>query len=116
MTVVLDKCLREVEDLYYDTCETHSFNHPEAENDLATHLLDIQDEASRLRIRTLRLTHAPGMAWWSECRGFFMGHSLAIWICTSKIHALQRDLQLKQYKRLQALHAGFAAGTYRPGS
>ncbi|KAJ6560494.1 hypothetical protein B0H10DRAFT_1966923 [Mycena sp. CBHHK59/15] len=110
MIIVLDKCLREVEDLYYDTCETHSFNLPEAEKDIAARLLDIQDEAARLRIRTLRLIHAPGMAWWSECRGFFMGHSLAIWLCTLKIHALQHDLQLRQHKRLQASHAEFAAG------
>ncbi|KAJ6626324.1 hypothetical protein B0H10DRAFT_1941887 [Mycena sp. CBHHK59/15] len=110
MIIVLDKCVREVEDLYYDTCETQSFNFPEAENDLAARLIAIQDEAARLRIRTVRLTHAPGTAWWSECRGFFMGYSLAIWLCTSKIRALQRDLQLRQHKQLHALNAEFAAG------
>ncbi|KAJ6626314.1 hypothetical protein B0H10DRAFT_2211202 [Mycena sp. CBHHK59/15] len=110
MIIVLDKCLREVEDLYYDTCETQSSNLLEAENNIAARLLDIQNEAASLRIRTLRLTHAPGMAWWCECCGFFMGHSLAIWLCTTKIHALQRDLQLRQHKQLQGLHAEFAAG------
>ncbi|KAJ6608058.1 hypothetical protein B0H10DRAFT_1955717 [Mycena sp. CBHHK59/15] len=133
MTIDLDKCLLEVEDLYYNTRETHGFNLPEAENDLAGRLLkyavittigylhslhcgqhSIQDEAASLRIRTLRLTHAPRMAWWSEYRGFFVGHSLAIWRCISNIRALRRDLQLKQQQKMQALHAEFAAGNSPP--
>ncbi|KAJ6608430.1 hypothetical protein B0H10DRAFT_2439050 [Mycena sp. CBHHK59/15] len=110
MIIVLDKGLREVEDLYYDMCGAYRLNLAEAENDLAARLIAIEDEAASLRIRFLRLTHAPGMAWWSECRGFFMGHSLAIWLCTSKICALQRDLLLRQQQKMQALHAEFAAG------
>ncbi|KAJ6560497.1 hypothetical protein B0H10DRAFT_1966925 [Mycena sp. CBHHK59/15] len=110
MIIVLDKCLREVEDLYYDTCDTYGLSLAAAENDLAARLIEIQDEAARLRICTLRLTHAPGMAWWSECRGFYMGHSFAIWLCASKIRALQRDLQLRQHQKMQALHAELAAG------
>ncbi|KAJ6632426.1 hypothetical protein B0H10DRAFT_1977285 [Mycena sp. CBHHK59/15] len=110
MIIGLDKCLREVEDLYYDTFDTYGLSLAGVENNLAARLIAIQDEAASLHIRTLRLNHAPGMAWWRECRGFSMGHSLAIWLCTSKIRALQCDLQLRQHQKMQALHAEFAAG------
>ncbi|KAJ7271473.1 hypothetical protein C8J57DRAFT_285199 [Mycena rebaudengoi] len=106
MLARLEKSLSDVESIYYNT---YGDDPLKSDAEFATRLLDLQDTASVLIIRTLR-SRTYLLAWSvNELRGLCNGHALAILRCSWNIHVFRNDIQIRKREKLLELNVELAA-------
>ncbi|KAJ7444564.1 hypothetical protein B0H11DRAFT_1355163 [Mycena galericulata] len=109
MIIRLNREIEHMGKLYNEAVSAHLFDFRlQADLDVSNRFLALDDEARRLRIKTL---DAPSLRWWcSGFHGLVSGHSLAIWKCTRNTSSLNDKIQLIMEAKAQDFNTAFALG------
>ncbi|KAJ7097592.1 hypothetical protein C8R44DRAFT_748324 [Mycena epipterygia] len=91
----MKKELEDTTSLYYKAVDHHILDlEVESHCTITKQFLDLDSQATKLRIKTLNLQTPLILWWWNEFVAFFNGHCFAILKCTWQIKILKKEIEL----------------------
>ncbi|KAJ7621373.1 hypothetical protein FB45DRAFT_929055 [Roridomyces roridus] len=109
LIAILNREIEHASRIYVEMTDTHLLDCRDA--GICEQFLALDDEARKLRIKTLTMRVPTCICWCLGLYGLLTGHSLAIWRCTIRTRNLADRIQLNAEAKTQDLNKTLAVGS-----